>query len=156
MTIIPDSLQEKQRLHRQNNFVCNESRLKSIHSQLGKHFLRNPLISFRKISTIHCGNIFLWVLPVIEFTGHFSVDDDDMVMTLELHQPCQERLPAGLLRCLFDEIDNVFGLVGGQMLPDRSGRPIQNELDFLRLLINNNVRLHGMDSFPWGVTSCCN
>ena len=116
-------------------------------------FLRNPLIFFRKISTIHCGNIFLWVLPVFESTGHLSVDDDGIVMTLELHQPCQERLPAGLLRYLFDEIDNVFGLVGGQMLTDLSARPIQNEIDFLRLLINNHVCLHGMDSFDWSCNS---
>jgi hypothetical protein len=73
----------------------------------------------------------------------FSVNDDHIIVTLELHQPCLERLTTGLLSCIFDEPDHVFRLVGGQLFPDFSVTPIQNELDFLRFLIDNDVGLHG-------------
>jgi len=62
------------------------------------------------------------------------------------------------LRCLFDKFDDVFGFVGVQNLPDISGFPNLNELDFLRFLIDNDVGLHGTDSFPCvvilGLTIC--
>jgi len=56
-----------------------------------------------------------------------------------------ERFATSVLRCLFDELDYVFGFVGSQLFPCFSRIPIQNELDFLRFLIDNEVGLHDRD-----------
>ena len=77
-------------------------------------------------------------------------------MRLELHQPLPERLATCLPRCLLNGVDYIFGIVGGQILPNVSALPIQNELDFLRFLIDHDIRLHGTDSFLWVVTCCGN
>jgi hypothetical protein len=44
----------------------------------------------------------------------FAVNDDDICMTLKLHELLPERHAICFLWFLFDEFDRIFGSVGGQ------------------------------------------
>ena len=94
--------------------------------------------------------------PSGNLLANFVSTANGIGMTLKLHQPLPERLATG--GCITSWVSLVIFSASSavSMFSNVSSFLIQNELDYLRFTIDNDVGLHGMDYFLIVVTCCVN